>query len=213
MADQPWLDVARRQELVERVHAALVADDRVESAELFGSIANGGADEFSDIDIFANLRDDVLDRDFFYDLPAVVAPVGTAVHGWSFAALTNGQYGGSFLFDEYPLLWGVDIGCRSVLHVDATALLDTYRWEQIYKVWIVALKSAARAEAKMRVLTSLVERYYPVAMQQQPPQWIGHLAAVLEAIERRKVERGDPYEHLHRRCLETLDAVGRPHHV
>ena len=103
---------------------------------------------------------------------------------------------------DYPLFWSVDVVCTSDTHVDGADLLAVYRWEQIYKTWILAAKLCARAEAKLDDVYGLVARHAQVerispSMQQQ-------LGALLAGIRDRKVSRGDPFDALHRRCEELL---------
>ncbi|HUP86722.1 MAG TPA: nucleotidyltransferase domain-containing protein [Acidimicrobiales bacterium] len=208
MSAAPWTDVSQREALAAKVRELLERDDRVDTVAFFGSLATGKSDEFSDIDLVAKLRPGIVDRDFFADLPLVVADVGPSVAGWSFQALSTGSYGGSFLFDEYPLFWEVDIACISTDPTDPTDLLQTYRWEQIYKVWLSAVKAVARAQARVDYVEGLVARHQPVA---PTPAHNGttRLRALLDAIRLRKVEKGDPYQRLHERCEELLDLLSQ----
>jgi predicted nucleotidyltransferase len=203
-------DVARRVELTARVTDALVADPRVGAVEPFGSLVNGKADKYSDVDLLVHLHPGVVDRDLWADLPEVLRPVGSAVHGWSFQALGGGQYGASFLFDDYPLFWAVDIGCVTNEPTDPSDVMSTYRWEQIYKVWLSAAKAVARSRDRLKDVRVLVEKHQPVLEVQAPDAPLEELRHLLDAIERRKISRGDPYEHLHNRCLELLRSMSEP---
>lgn len=208
MSALPWSDVSQRDALALSVREALQRDARVDTVTFFGSLATGRSDVFSDIDLVAQLRPGVIDRHFFADLPLVLADVGPAVAGWSFQALGAGTYGGCFLFDEHPLFWEVDIACISPDPTDPTDLLQTYRWEQIYKVWLSAAKAIARAQARVDYVENLVARHQPVA---PTPAYdgTGRLRALLDAIRLRKIEKGDPYERLHERCEELIDLLSQ----
>ena len=201
------LDPAVRLTLSALVTEALLADDRADRVVPFGSLAGGKVDEFSDIDLMVHLKPGVVDRHFWADLPEVLRPIGPAVCGWSFQAIGAGRYGACFLFDDYPLFWEVDIGCVAETPTDPADLLTTYRWEQIYKVWLGAAKSVARSRARLKDLRELVERHHPVEEVGGSDLAIGQLRALLDSIERRKIERSDPYVHLHRRCHELLDGL------
>jgi len=193
------LDLAARALLQERVTATLRGDPRVVDVLLVGSLATGRSDEWSDIDLVAVLRDDVADRDFFFDLPALMDGVGPNVAGWGFVGFP-GTYIGTFHFDDQPLFWGVDVMCSSPIHVDGADLLATYRWEQIYKMWIQAAKYAARADAKIDEVAERTALHVEVAMP--PSATVDRLAALLDAIRVRKEQQGDPYEAFHARCVE-----------
>lgn len=202
------LDVARRDQLVDTLQRSLLADDRVESVELFGSLSRGDCDQFSDIDMQVHLHPGMSDRELFEDLPVIVSAVGGTVDGWSFSALASGAYGASFMFDDYPLFWSADIGCLGdQMDGDPTELLRTYRWEQIYSGWLGALKAAARAEEALGKVSDLVARHVPIEPVATAPVWLERARAVLDAIEQRKIARGDPYEDLHARCLDLLETL------
>ncbi|MGI8792716.1 MAG: nucleotidyltransferase domain-containing protein [Acidimicrobiales bacterium] len=197
-------DPGAREALSERVTEMLLGDERVASVRPFGSLVSGKADEFSDIDLMAHLRPGVVDRAFWADLPEVLGQIGPAVSGWSFQAINTQQYGASFFFDDHPLFWVVDIGCVADSPTDPSDLLATYRWEQIYKMWIGAARSVARSDARLRSLRRQVERHHPVEEIAEPDTPIRELRVLLDGIEHRKIQNGDPYEHLHRRCSELL---------
>jgi hypothetical protein len=197
----------RRAELADRVLAALMDDRRVSVVEPFGSLAGGKSDEFTVIDVLVHLRPGVVDRQFWEDLPEVLRAVGPAVHGWSFQALAAGQYGASFLFDDYPLFWAVDVGIVSDRPTDPSDLISTYRWEQIYKVWLGAAKAVARSKKRLDDVRRLVEKHQPVATTPESDTAIEDLRKLLAAIERRKRDLGDPYQDLHERCRELVDLL------
>jgi predicted nucleotidyltransferase len=142
-------DLALRDALGTRVTRVLEADPRVSSLELTGSLARGGADIYSDVDLIAHLEPGIVDRDFFFDLPAVMDAVGPRViDGWGFAALPR-HYVGTYYFPSLPLFWHVDIDCAPAAvewHVDATDLFDVKRWEQRFKMWIEAVQRLLRVE-------------------------------------------------------------------
>jgi len=192
----------RRDDLRRIVTEALVADSRVEVVGLIGSLHNGKSDAFSDIDLEVGLRRGVVDREFFLDLPRVLGDVGSTVPGWGFHALPE-TYVATFHFDDYPLFWSVDIACVGDVHVDGSDLIFQYRWEQIYKVWLLAAKYIARGQLKLAEVWRLVERH--VSVELVPSAEVERLAALLDGIERRKIDRGDPYEGLHRRCVELAN--------
>lgn len=198
-------ELPRRDELLERAGTALSADERVVGVDVIGSLSEGKADEFSDIDLGVRLRSGVIDREFFFEVPSLLASVGPGVAGWGFTSLPS-RYVATFHFDEYPLLWSVDVACISDVHVDGADLLSEYRWEQIYKMWIGAVKYVARGEAKVADVQRLVTRHVEIDLPAS--NMAARLRALLVGIEGRKRERGDPYAFLHQRCLALADSLG-----
>jgi len=114
-----------------------------------GSLANGTADIYSDVDLVVHLQPGLVDRDLFFELPAVMEAVGPRViDGLGFAALPR-HYVGTFYFSDLPLLWHVDIDCLASApdwHIDGTDLFSITRWEQRFKMWIEAVQRLLRAE-------------------------------------------------------------------
>lgn len=196
--------LGRRGELLDRVTEVLLADERVVRVELSGSLNGGKADEFSDIDLRGHLSEGVVDRNFFLDVPRLMERVGPSVVGWGFTALPD-EYVATFHFDEYPLFWGVDIACVSSVHEDGSDLMSVYRWEQIYKMWILAAKYLARSEAKVSDVQRLVERHAEVTTPASTTA--ARLCSLLAGIEERKLARGDPYEALHHRCVALANSL------
>lgn len=76
MADQPSL-ATRRDALIERAHALLSDDPRLLAGWLEGSIADGTADPYSDIDLHLAVGDDVWDEVWNerFALVARIAPI------------------------------------------------------------------------------------------------------------------------------------------
>jgi hypothetical protein len=198
------MDVALRARLRDQVTEALRSDPRVADVRPAGSLAGGKADAYSDIDLVAVLRDGVADRDFFFDVPSLMATIGPSVPGWGFTALPD-LYVATFHFDAYPLFWQVDVDCLSDTHVDGADLSSTYRWEQIYKTWIGAAKQTMRALDKRAEVAGLTARHVDFTMP--PTSDFDELSALLDAIRLRKIERGDPYEALHARCAALLEEL------
>jgi hypothetical protein len=91
---------------------------------------------------------------------------------------------------------------------DPRDLLQTYRWEQIYKVWLSAAKATVRSQARVDYVEDLVARHQPVA---PTPAYngIARLRALLDAIRVRKIDKGDPYQRLHQRCEDLLDVLSQ----
>ena len=205
LRDELREELPRRSELLERVMDALRADERVVRTDLIGSLNGGKADEFSDIDVAAHLATGTVDRQFFFDVPALLTTVGPAVAGWGFTSLPD-QYVATFHFDDWPLLWGVDVACVSDTHVDGSDLVSEYRWEQIYKMWVLAAKYVARGDAKLADVQRLVERHAEIDLKESNAA--DRLRGLLAGIESRKRERGDPYLLLHNRCLALAEALG-----
>lgn len=204
LLDELRSQLGRREELAQRAAQVLRSDERVVGVAAIGSLNGGKPDELSDIDLGVHLRSGVVDREFFFDVPSILAPVGPGVAGWGFTSLPS-QYVATFHFDDYPLLWSVDVACIGDVHVDGSDLLSEYRWEQIYKMWIGAVKYVARGEAKLADVHGLVARHVEIDVaESNAPR---RLRALLSGIEDRKRRRGDPYAGLHQRCVELLDAL------
>jgi len=172
--------------------------------DLAGSLRDGKNDEFSDIDITVTVNQDVNDRDFFFALPDLLRPIGGTVRGWGFHALPD-QYVATFLFEDFPLFWGVDIARAGGAQQDGSDLVPIYRWEQIYKMWILAAKYIARGEAKFGDVHRRVARHVEVSVP--PSTAAARLAELLSGIEARKIDRGDPYQSLHARYVELAASL------
>ena len=140
--------MAKRDALRDKVTRVLEAEPRVVGTEIMGSLANGKADIYSDVDIIAHLKPGLTDRDFFFDLPSVMEKVGPRIiDGWGFSALPD-DYAGTFYFPDLPLFWHVDIDCVPAgpeWHVDGADLFEYKRWEQRFKMWTEAVKRLLRA--------------------------------------------------------------------
>ena len=83
-----------RDKLIQDVTALLSREAHVKSVNLFGSMARGEADLYSDIDIHVKLSG-VSDRAFAHHLSEAVKPLGTVlIDGWALHVLPE-KYGPS----------------------------------------------------------------------------------------------------------------------
>ena len=192
-------DVARRDQLASRIIALLRDDPRIADAQLYGSLAKGRADRYSDIDIVVHARS-IADRDLAEALPNVLQPLGTRlVDGWGLGFLPD-TYIRTLYFDDYPLFWHVDIGCLSEIHVDGSDIKAAYHWPQIFKIWIDVVKDLLRGKNRVDELAAMMARWADVAsIHGTPARRLSHF---LDLCAERAKHRGAPYEALYTCCDE-----------
>ena len=193
------LDVGRRDDLASCVLDVLRAQYYVVEASISGSVAEGRADVYSDIDIHAKVSG-VSDRAFAETLPDAVRTVGRCiVEGWGYSALPE-HFVRTFYFEDYPLFWHVDIWCDSDTHVDGSDLKATYHWPQIFKIWIDELTDVLRGAEQLAQLDPIMARWPDVPPL--PEDVTERLGATLDVMRDRVVARGSPCGELYTRCAE-----------
>lgn len=192
-----------RETLTEVAVKLLRLEPHVHEVSLFGSLARGEADAYSDIDIRVELSG-ISDRAFAHHLSEVVKPLGTLlIDGWALHVLPE-KYGRTFYFAEYPLFWHLDIACESDRHEDGSDLLKPYYPEQIFKIWLEVLADLLRGEDKTAYLEGFMSRWADLsAWQNEPPQ--RKMGAYLERCAARARTRGATIEPLISRCRELKD--------
>lgn len=191
--------VDSRAALTDQVLMLLQAEPFVQSAELYGSLANGTGDRYADIDLVVQL-DSVSDRTFAFALPRILRPLGPfLVEGWGVGFLPD-TYIRTFYFSNQPLFWHVDIGCVSDQHEDGSDLKQQYHWPQIFKMWIDVVKDLVRGQDRVDTLTQHIARWGDVSsVTGTSAQRLGLL---LDLCAERARSRGAPYEALYERCVE-----------
>ncbi len=103
-------DVPRRRELAHRIAATLQDDPRVTQVRPYGSIAEGLADRYSDIDLVVHVHG-VSDRAFAEVMPNLMEPIGPRlVDGWGLGFLPD-TYIRTFYFSDYPLFGSLPLVC------------------------------------------------------------------------------------------------------
>lgn len=191
-------EVGRRAELAEFAVARLTAVPGVVGVRPLGSLAAGGADPYSDIDLVVEL-DGVSDRSFALDLPAHVASLGRPlITGWGLDRLPD-TYVRTIYLADYPLFWHLDIGCSGGLHEDDADLGRRYHWPQIFKMWIAAVKDqvrgrGGRTEVFLRHISAWADRSRlagPAAVR---------LGQALDLCAERALGRGAPCAEVYHRC-------------
>ena len=194
-------DVGCREELAQSIIPLLEKDARVAEVGYYGSMADGTADCYSDIDLRVQLTD-VSDRVFAEALPDLVRPVGSLlIEGWGLSALPD-QYVRTFYFDAYPLFWHVDIACDSDEHVDGVDIQQDYHWEQMFKIWIDVVASLLRGEDATAYYEGFISRWRDVSsVQDLEPA--AKLSQYLDWYAERTRGRGAPCEAVYRRCDEV----------
>ncbi|MEM7032505.1 MAG: nucleotidyltransferase domain-containing protein [Chloroflexota bacterium] len=181
----------------------LQRDERVISVRLQGSLANGTADRYSDIDLCVQLRD-VSDRAFAEILPDLIRPVGKPfIEGWGVGFLPD-LYIRTVYFDAYPLFWHVDIACESNIHIDGHDLRNTYHWPQIFKIWIDVVSDWLRGKDSTARLEQIISRWHDIhTVKDAPPNT--KLIQYLEWCTERARKRGAPCDTLSERCQQLCD--------
>lgn len=187
-----------REALAEAALELLRLEPHVTGVELFGSLARGEADAYSDIDVRVKLSG-VSDRAFAHRLSEVVRLLGTLlIDGWALHALPE-KYGRTFYFAEYPLFWNLDVACESPLHEDGSDLLKRYYPEQIFKIWLAVLADLLRGEDRTAYLEGFMSRWADLSAVQglEPPAKLAHY---LDLCAARARSRGAAIEPLIARC-------------
>ncbi|MFC7623309.1 nucleotidyltransferase domain-containing protein [Microlunatus sp. GCM10028923] len=204
MSSEDVRDVGRRTELAEAVIARLAATPGVVGVRSFGSLASGGADAYSDIDLIVDL-DDISDRAFALDLPGHLASLGRPlITGWGLNRLPD-TYVRTIYLADYPLFWHLDIGCAGPRHEDDADLGRRYHWPQIFKMWIAAVKEQVRGrpERTDAFLTHLEAWADPSRLTGPAAVRLGQS---LELCAERARGRGAPCEEVYLRCSELRAA-------
>lgn len=192
-------DTAHRDALAQSVLDVLSAHHYVVEVTATGSIAEGRADQYSDIDVHAKVSG-VSDRAFAETLPDAVRSIGRClVEGWGYSALPE-HFVRTFYFDDYPLFWHVDVWCDSDVHVDGSDLKAAYHWPQVFKIWVDELSDVLRGADALPQLDPIMARW-----QVPPPlpaATADRLAFYLDVMQRRAIDRGSPSDELYVRCDE-----------
>ncbi len=172
-------------------------------AEYYGSLAEGTADRYSDIDIHLNLTE-VSDRAFAEILPDILRPVGPPlIDGWGFGALPD-LYIRTLFFDSYPLFWHVDIACESEHHIDGSDLQGTYHWPQIFKIWIDVLSNLLRGQDTTAYIERFIGAWADIGMTKDMSPAL-KFSQYLDWCAERARTRGAPCEALFERCDQLRD--------
>jgi predicted nucleotidyltransferase len=143
----------RRRELATRIVETLVAHPSVQSAELFGSLSDGAADQYSDIDIQVVLRGDpAVFAAQVAELMETVAPVREHLREviplWSID---------QFWFVNYPLFWSVDLRYASNEFRGMSELVFTSP-PHGFKLWLLAAKRTMRARDTLAMVANVASR-------------------------------------------------------
>lgn len=148
-----------RRELAERIRAVLLDDPRVETADLFGSLASSEPDGFpadamSDIDIGVHVRN-ATDRAFYEDLEGILVAGGSRPLAKNLFVGSQGIVA-NFMFEGYSPFWSVDIVCRASERESCDDLLAESTPFRAFGSWLSALKQSVRADAFLGYFTELV---------------------------------------------------------
>jgi predicted nucleotidyltransferase len=143
----------RRHELATRIVETLAVHPSVQRAELFGSLASGLADQYSDIDIQVVLRGDLAAfAAQVAELVGTVAPVREhlreVIPRWSVD---------QFWFVNYPLFWSVDIRYASD-EFRGTSELSFTSPSHGFKLWLLAAKRTLRARDTFAMVANVASR-------------------------------------------------------
>lgn len=200
--------VDRRAEVAQRVTELLSADERVIEIVPYGSIGNGSADPYSDVDLRVHLGlhevdRAVSDRAFAEMLPDYVRPIGPClIQGWGLSALPD-HYIRTLYFADLPLFWHIDVWCVSDTHIDGSDLKAAYHWPQMFKIWIEELVKVLRGAEGTEGIDRIAGRWMDLA---ELPTALGQrLSAYLDHIYRRALSKGAPCDELYSRCNELRD--------
>jgi predicted nucleotidyltransferase len=154
--DRPPSD---RHDLAEQIRTLLLQDARVETADLFGSLASSEPDGFpadamSDIDIDVDVRN-ATDRALYDDLEGILAAGGLRPLAKNIFVGPQGIVG-NFMFEGYSPFWSVDVVCRASARESCIDLLEESTPLRAFGSWLSALKKSVRADAFLGYFTDLV---------------------------------------------------------
>lgn len=94
-------DLPRRDELAQRIVAALGTAPQVVEVEPYGSLSDGRADRYSDLDFAVTVRG-ISDREFAHALPGILDPIGPRlVDGWG-SGFCPARMSARFIFRTIP---------------------------------------------------------------------------------------------------------------
>jgi hypothetical protein len=196
--DLDLADLARRDRLGDTICNLLREDARVTDVKFYGSLANGQADQYSDIDIQVNLVN-TSDRAFAEELPDIVRPAGAMLlASWSLGALPD-LFARGLYFEDYSVFWHVDIACYSAEHAEGTDLKQMYHWSQIFKIWIDEVSDFLRGQNDLTYLEKTMAKWADVAAAQSLPP-AARLSHYLDLCVERARSRNAPCEAFYQRC-------------
>ena len=148
-----------RQALAGQIVALLLQDARVETVDIFGSLASTEpdgypADPFSDIDLRIAVKE-VTDRAFYQGLEGILAAGGLRPLAKNMFVGSQGVTG-TYLFEGYSPFWSADIVCRASARESCADLLEATTSIRAFGSWLSALKKSVRADAFLGYFTDLV---------------------------------------------------------
>jgi len=193
-------DLDRRAVLAGAVLHLLRQFEHARDVELYGSLASGRADRYSDLDLVVHLEG-ISDKAFADIVPDLLHPLGRQlIAGWALDRLPD-TYVRTIYLADYPLFWHVDIGCLSTLHESDDDLATTYHWPQVFKMWIGAVQQFARGNGDGEAFLQHISRWADLStIRGATPA--ARLGQSLELCADRARRRGAPCEELYRRCVE-----------
>ena len=135
-----------RAVLARRAIELLVADERVERVELFGSLAGDPdiPDALSDIDLDVFVRDPATDLEVARAVPELVAPIGR-IAACRTIHVGRGGYVVGVWFEDQPPFWHLDVRCRANRQVRDDELLEGDAWTVGFTTWMLSVKRLVRA--------------------------------------------------------------------
>lgn len=192
----------RRFELADQVRDLLISHESVRSVVSFGSIADGRADLYSDIDFRVELEG-ISDRAFAHVVPSLLSAIGPyVVESWGPTALPE-RYIRVLYFADFPLFWHVDVLSESDLHEDGSDIKSEYHWPFLFRVWLDQLKKVLRGTPDTQVMDRFLRE--AVDIGGLPANLTSRLDAALDLIHENAKTRDAPCDEL----FAKLDAMRR----
>lgn len=201
-------DFADRRALAEAAIACLSADPDLGETCLRGSLVDGPADDYSDIDIGLNpttIADtDAVER----AVSRFESHFDVEFHDWATSLLPEKAVV-TFYLRDVPLFWNIDL--EIVVPADLrTATRDSVVLDPVFhalKVWPLALKYSLREDEAHRAdVTRFVGRHGAAAAE----GWAGLRAALVTALDTIALQATDRHRPFLTRCRDTYARTVTP---
>lgn len=183
--------------MAEEAATLLARDEWVMGVVPYGSLTDGRADRYSDIDLRVELRG-ISDRAFAEMVPELLRSIGPfVIEAWGPTALPD-RFIRCLYFADFPLFWHVDVWCESDLHVDGLDLKSAFHWPQMFRVWVDELKKVLRGAQDTIVMDGFAQEWMDPG--DLPTELSERLSAYLDRIYQHTASKGAPCDELFSRC-------------
>lgn len=147
--------VDKRIEKANEIIVFLKKHPSVQDAFLRGSLSNGTADKFSDIDIGIDVSGSD-NGQFAKELPSLFnSNFNILFHDWSPSLLPK-EYVISFVHRDFPVFRIIDIQIMASPHISSLTEVPVNKYHHLLKLWILNLKYYLRGneEAEFNIIKS-----------------------------------------------------------